>query len=1746
MHVHELASMERVITLEDPAQAGVSALAFSRDGKFLAVASAVPDLVLSLRMARTGQVIVETAVESQAVAISFNPFNAYEVLVSHAAGAPSGAAGATLHVVDKVYETYSVETKALNVRAVGVAPASITAAAWSPENTIYLGTDAGAVLLVRPETGEVIAPPTAVSKAAVAGLTTPDMAGEDEDLALPVGWAAAWILTTAGGAVRSVAFTKQHVLLAGNDGALRFYTHASTALPPSAAAHLRRVVGLHDGDFEEVVSISFNSVFNEAVVTTAECGVYVVSFRDDIHSPGVPVVEDSGSAAAAGEAGKQVLADTGGASEAQSVSSAEEEDPVAVVKVGDFHAGAVTGVAPLADGNSVATCGVDGTLRGWDLTTGQCAWKCTLSSEQAAMTSGSVAAGSGIIAVASATGVVRIFDAGAGAAAPPHLTLRVRLTADVPDTIAMNPSGTFLAVAGRQGDCWLVEIASAEAARVVGYVSLPARALAMTWASDNQLLVSGHGGEVAAITPPPPGYTPQHGLAIGAKDAKVQSVMVDCALTTIAAAASGKIAAIAANRSVRTYTLPTEASGWSGRDGQMLEPDTVAPDGLGKAVGVIVAAGGRLATASSDGSIMVWAGAGGTEGAQYTRVAHDSNEGGAAAFVVVPGRRFATAGLDGAVVISSSPGFPELVVAPRLLAGAATKGATPPAAEFDDFDDLDEPTVMEKASAAMLAKKQGAAAANASDEAAAVAAAQLDPAVAAAREEMVTKVADLRKRLEEAIAQNDATDGMEKIPREELLVDKAFRTRLVAEGDTHVAEVRRQLVVEDLRNDYAGSKIKEECWDSMTVHGSAIVAFKVQGLVVHNYPLKTKDVAAKMAARVAFLRRVEMAEEEYLAQPENGGAEDIFDLHIDLPKDSEEGAEGEGAAPTENEQVEAAAVAAAAAATTAAKPKEDSFEAVLYSSFKLHPPRRKMSQLLLLQMVTREIKASFNAEFLGMTGTKTTFMDKLGEFNQRITEIRGELMAHTADVAPLFEPKLADVETDGAVLRVDVSEIRAEVYVSPQEEARVAAEVEAEAGRLRSKGADDPSERALKEMMGGMLESDKGSTEMDELPKPDWMLGVPKDDWTEEHHKLAKEWEAASRAFKEEVDKRRKALDAELKKLREDVDETTKKFDDHLGDFFDRRNAADGRLAEIESWVVACAQEAETALDDDERRQVAMAEDLETLNAAKVGSGTAVRDFRQNLDVVRDRFDNTVAEDRQMDKHFRRDFADTEDYFDQVYAMYKRRKNPPRVVESESSAGAGAGAGRKARPSMRGGMGAMGGMRRLSQASARASNAGSSGKRGSFSAANSVSTMAARVQRASISSRSAFGCEDESVDDDAAVKLLALIAKNDPFDGAAGGPVTGASLIPTPPPVEALDADFDRPEGLDATWWDRLVEYRERKISKEAEVLALKAELDEMQRYMAKIGEEDAGLQARIEALLVESHEFAVARFDKLYDLSVPLRMKQGEVEAMIPALALGEGRRASVVRADSMLLHRGVVQDLNQMIQRHGGGKVDTLVAIKDFKKGIYDLQWENTKLHMESDDLVERTKQVQLARVSKNFQEVIKGAATKDEDGAGRKGEMASLEAHIDHNRKLYVRTVAEKKKELGKMRQKMRDKAAQNDEISAQVAEMDVAVGEQKRVKDQRGGGSELMDLRGGGNQSGRSIGSQGGSLGRGVGGGAASAASERKMRALVTQQKLKDIAIAQAEEIMMLRTELERARLRTFPSFVERTGGHPDMR
>lgn len=52
--------------------------------------------------------------------------------------------------------------------------------------------------------------------------------------------------------------------------------------------------------------------------------------------------------------------------------------------------------------------------------------------------------------------------------------------------------------------------------------------------------------------------------------------------------------------------------------------------------------------------------------------------------------------------------------------------------------------------------------------------------------------------------------------------------------------------------------------------------------------------------------------------------------------------------------------------------------------------------------------------------------------------------------------------------------------------------------------------------------------------------------------------------------------------------------------------------------------------------------------------------------------------------------------------------------------------------------------------------------------------------------------------------------------------------------------------------------------------------------------------------------------------------------------------------------------------------------------------------------------------------------------------------------------------------------------------------------------------------------------------------------RRMRNVVTEKKLRDIARSQAAEIEMLESELDRLHMRTYPSFVDSKTYYPDER
>ena len=140
-----------------------------------------------------------------------------------------------------------------------------------------------------------------------------------------------------------------------------------------------------------------------------------------------------------------------------------------------------------------------------------------------------------------------------------------------------------------------------------------------------------------------------------------------------------------------------------------------------------------------------------------------------------------------------------------------------------------------------------------------------------------------------------------------------------------------------------------------------------------------------------------------------------------------------------------------------------------------------------------------------------------------------------------------------------------------------------------------------------------------------------------------------------------------------------------------------------------------------------------------------------------------------------------------------------------------------------------------------------------------------------------------------------------------------------------------------------------------------------LQHHLHKLSSEDTQLRAALAAKNKEVEEFRASKAGADMDLEVPVSLRQGQVETESQSGSVSDLNQA-------VLLNRKYVMDVNAIIRQKGGKKVAILTAIKDFKKGSYELEWTNTKLDREAEDLVEKTKELQLLRVTKGLQEALK----------------------------------------------------------------------------------------------------------------------------------------------------------------------------
>jgi len=342
--------------------------------------------------------------------------------------------------------------------------------------------------------------------------------------------------------------------------------------------------------------------------------------------------------------------------------------------------------------------------------------------------------------------------------------------------------------------------------------------------------------------------------------------------------------------------------------------------------------------------------------------------------------------------------------------------------------------------------------------------------------------------------------------------------------------------------------------------------------------------------------------------------------------------------------------------------------------------------------------------------------------------------------------------------------------------------------------------------------------------------------------------------------------------------------------------------------------------------------------------------------------------------------------------------------------------------------------------------------------------------------------------------MLAPAADDEPeaAPGETRDPYAELDVPPVVSVIEPLDPAVDMPEGLSFDVWDRLVEARNAKIASEEELKVCSATLAEMNAFFAMLTEEDEAARLRSESVAAELKARQKAELHETWDVELPFKLKQGQLEV----------EEAAVVTdfSDAALIHKSAVESLNVEIQKLAGEKVNILKEIRDFRRGIVCIQWENERAEREAEDLLELTKEFQLLRVTKDLQSVIKGGSEENQQV-----EVSALERRLEQLRASHEDKIADLKRQVAKVNRMVADKKAEMDSLSGQIEQLEGSVVEREMIyevqvknKDQSHDAYKRFE----------------------------DTHMKRKLQVLVTMQ---------TSEITLLREELDRLRRRTFPTF-----------
>lgn len=1012
------------------------------------------------------------------------------------------------------------------------------------------------------------------------------------------------------------------------------------------------------------------------------------------------------------------------------------------------------------------------------------------------------------------------------------------------------------------------------------------------------------------------------------------------------------------------------------------------------------------------------------------------------------------------------------------------------------------------------------------------------------RSERRGRIKLLQQRLFRLLEDNAKVPDLEKLPREEFVVDMQGRSAICKSNEAAAEALRSEIEQEIEVREKLYERIKDECWSSMEIPSRELRAIDAtDSNKVRNYPVpKQSDAEKRRVTMVMQMRSIELQEirasgentskcttwptktgamrvlpdeVEWIVnagllkpalddQTEGAGADGAGadgangdktknqgnnEAHSDSGDgdDGEEGSDNEDGDDDENDE-------------SKKDEKQDAGETfgqklidMLYHPAALRSSFQIRHQLVLLRELQRQLMYAFNERFDKIVEEKEDCVERITSRYDRINEIMRELSRDEEPVPNFWHTS----EHADSVLKVSQDEIGVEKYLSKAERERVARE-EAERRRREEEAAkDNMGERALEDMMNGTLEAARELTLAEKtMERPDWMQEIEYAEMTEEQRKEHDEFEAQLNKFMEEKEKYIKSLEVEIKKTHEEIDEITTSFSESLKGLLRFKIYIAESIA-AQGLYISRLSMCLVRREDIVVRKAKNRGSLQEVTSQRDTMKAEIENFQPSLDAAHAALQLCQEKDRQVEKNFKiriqelaaasGDSIDA-DELKILMAMFKYRAGQRAAFLGEMSQ----------HSSRRSSVG-MVGRRRSSDLSDRRSRRSShSSMRGSMNQ-KAIAEALKQVNgeqnndgdQEVVENYDPYGIIDESTEEE----------RRHQEDARA--------LVP-------LDLARDCPESLpmDEARWQLLQNSRLEKIRSELDLKRLTDETALLDAHASLLIGQHAEAVEQIESLRQEYEALQEAENLEAQDLEIIVRLKQGHDEVKPGALISDY--------SNSLLLDRRVVETENAEIIKLGDAKVGIMKKMKDFRKSINFMEWEHKYMLQQEYDLEEHYTDLHMLRVTRELQELIKGGEVTD-----TQEQTQQAEVKLTRMKKIHHTKMEKMKTSLDRIEDRKRSLAGENAQLEARIQDLSTNVQMRDAVLQARTGISVL--------ETQESKPAWGKTKAQSPAAGSGASAAKARMKAIVTRRKLMDLARAQTDEIEFLKQELDRLRERNFPRF-----------